>query len=68
MAENAKPPLMQLVITWNGPGMPVSVTGPIDDRTLSYPMLEMARDAIFERYLESKKRMVVPQVHVDARL
>ena len=34
-----------LTITYE-PGMPVQVTGPIQDRMLCYAMLEMAKDAI----------------------
>lgn len=35
-----------LTIAWDGPGSPVTVTGPVADKMICYAMLEAAKDAV----------------------
>ena len=54
MDETPTPPKgVTLSITFNPDGT-VSVTGPIQDKAICYSMLEMARDAICEKHMETR--------------
>ena len=56
------PPMVTLTIQWVGPGHPVQVNGPINDKMLCYALLELARDAIreYNDALAQKSRLVQP--------
>ena len=63
MAERngqTQPTSIVLTITWDGPGNPVSVNGPIQDKMLCYAMLELAKDAIREFADVQAKQLVKP--------
>lgn len=51
-----------LHITWDGPGTPVQVSGPIHDDMLCYALLEKAKDAIHAHQiaLQQQRIAVVP--------
>ena len=53
---------IRLIIEWNGPGTPVNVNGPIQDKLLCYGLLEMARDAISAYVAPPAPQLVFPKV------
>ena len=61
--EELKQPeeLIQMVITFQPSTGRVQVTGPINNRTLSYGMLEMAKEAIYELKGKMKSQIQVPK-------
>lgn len=50
---------MELKIVFE-PGVPISVTGPIDDLMLCYSLLEMAKDVIREYNTAKAKQLIQP--------
>lgn len=54
-------PIIQMVITFDPNDGRISVTGPINNRTLSYGMLEMAKEAIYDLKEKNKSQIQVPK-------
>ena len=54
-------PPIQMVITFNPNNGSIQVTGPINNRTLSYGMLEMAKEAIYDLKEKMKSQIQVPK-------
>jgi hypothetical protein len=49
-----------LTITWDGPGQPVQVSGPLQDKMLCYALLEMCKDSI--RDFDLAKQSIIQPV------
>ena len=54
-------PIIQMVITFNSNTGSVQVVGPINNRTLSYGMLEMAKEAIYDLKEKNKPQIQIPK-------
>lgn len=54
-------PPVTITITFDGPGKPLAVNAPLDNKMLCYAMLELARDLIKD-YEPSK--IIKPTLHV----
>ncbi len=54
-------PLLQMMIIFNPNNGQVQVTGPLNNRTLAYGMLEMAREAIYELKEKMKPQIQIPK-------
>lgn len=61
--EEQKQPeeLIQMVITFHPVTGQIQVTGPINNRTLSYGMLEMAKEAIYDLKEKMKSQIIQPK-------
>lgn len=60
-AGQEEQPLIQMTITFNPNNGSVQVVGPITNRTLSYGMLEMAKEAIYDLKEKTKPQIQVPK-------
>ena len=52
--------MFKLVIEWGGPGTPINVQGPVNDKAVAYAMLELARDAVQEHVAKSNGPILRP--------
>jgi hypothetical protein len=59
---------VQLTITLNQQNGQVSVNGPIDNKILSYAMLESARDAIYEYNRQKQESRIITPAPQDFSL
>lgn len=55
------PQLIQMVIIFNPVNGQIQVSGPINNRTLAYGMLEMAREAIYDLKEKMKPKIEIPK-------
>lgn len=53
-----------LVITWDGPGTPLQVTGPVSDLMMCYAMLEAAKDAVRKQTAEAQASPIIAPVRM----
>ena len=53
-----------LVITWDGPGTPLQVTGPVSDMMMCYAMLEAAKDAVRKQAAEVQASAIIAPVRL----
>lgn len=59
--QEEQQPLIQMVITFNPNTGAVQVTGPIQNRTLAYGMLEMAKEAVYDFKEKNKSQIQIPK-------
>lgn len=54
-------PIIQMTITFDPNSGRINVVGPINNRTLSYGMLEMAKEAIYDLKEQNKPQIQLPK-------